>query len=85
MTSGPRKTGPTVFVIEDDGDVRDSLEGLFRSVGLSVALFETVQSFEKFSLEQEADDRSGDIVFTLRKGPEPTPVPTPKHPKDWRR
>lgn len=39
------EAGPWVAVIDDDADVREALSGLFRSVGLGVQLFETVQAF----------------------------------------
>ncbi len=39
------KTEPTVFVVDDDEAVRDSLRWLIQSVGLDVALFGSAQEF----------------------------------------
>jgi FixJ family two-component response regulator len=39
------ETKPTVVVIDDDGSIREALEGLLRSVGLRVELFASVQEF----------------------------------------
>ena len=41
--------------------------------------------FRQFKLEPDKDSKELDRVYTLRKGPEPTPTRTPKRPKDWRR
>ncbi len=40
---------PVVYVIDDDASVRASIESLLRSVGHSVAAFDTTHSFLKFS------------------------------------
>jgi FixJ family two-component response regulator len=36
---------PTVFIVDDDADVRESLQGLLESVGLRSQSFETAQEF----------------------------------------
>jgi FixJ family two-component response regulator len=36
---------PTVVVIDDDGDIREALDGLLRSVGLRVLSFASVQDY----------------------------------------
>src|SRR4051812_19932127 len=36
---------PTVFVVDDDASVRESLRNLFRSVGLKVEIFDTAEEF----------------------------------------
>jgi DNA-binding response OmpR family regulator len=41
----PAAVRPTVAVIDDDADVREALDGLLRSAGLSVELFASVQEF----------------------------------------
>jgi FixJ family two-component response regulator len=53
---------PVVFVIDDDQSVRDSLQGLLRSVGLEVKLFVSTQSF----LESERPDAPGCLVLDIR-------------------
>jgi len=53
---------PTVVVIEDDVDVRVSLQGLFRSVGLDVAPYGSVQEY----LADAASDRPGCMVLDVR-------------------
>ena len=53
---------PTVMVIEDDAAVRESLDGLFRSVGLQVKLFSSVQDF----LRSDEDDSPGCLVLDVR-------------------
>lgn len=61
MTDVPNAP-PTVFVIEDDVDVRESLDGLFRSVGLSVALFANTQDF----VDRQLADVPGCLVLDVR-------------------
>jgi len=39
-----RTAAPVVFVVDDDASVRDSLRNLFRSVGLQVELFDSVEA-----------------------------------------
>ena len=53
---------PTVVVIDDDGDVRDSLQGLLRSVGLRVELFASVQNF----LESDRPHLPGCLILDVR-------------------
>ena len=53
---------PIVFVIDDDRDVRESLQGLFRSVGLAVALFESPEAF----LASDAGVAPGCLVLDVR-------------------
>jgi FixJ family two-component response regulator len=53
---------PTVTVIEDDAAVRESLDGLFRSVGLRVKLFGSVQDY----LRSEVEDSPGCLVLDVR-------------------
>ncbi len=63
MTSAePPDIDPTVIVIEDDGAVRTALGGLFRSVGLRVELFSSVQEF----LREKRDDSPGCMVLDVR-------------------
>lgn len=45
MTGQTSEPAPVVVVIDDDSDVREALEGLFRSVGLAVELFASVQAY----------------------------------------
>jgi FixJ family two-component response regulator len=53
---------PVVFVIDDDQSVRDSLQGLLRSVGLEVKLFGSTQAF----LQSERPDVPGCLVLDIR-------------------
>ena len=39
------QSGPTVFVIDDDADVRSSIQGLLKSVGIRSESFETAEAF----------------------------------------
>jgi FixJ family two-component response regulator len=54
---------PTVFVIDDNADVRESIAGLLKSVGLRAETFESAQEF----LSRERSDEPGCLVldFTL--------------------
>jgi FixJ family two-component response regulator len=56
------KGQPTVFVIDDDRDIRESIEGLLRSVGLRTELFVSVQEF----LERGSRDVHGCLVLDVR-------------------
>jgi FixJ family two-component response regulator len=38
---------PTVFVVDDDTDIRASIQGLLKSVGLRSESFETAEQFLK--------------------------------------
>jgi FixJ family two-component response regulator len=49
-------------VIDDDRDVRDSLQGLLRSVGLRVELFASVQNF----LESDRPNLPGCLILDVR-------------------
>jgi FixJ family two-component response regulator len=53
---------PTVVVIDDDGEIREALQGLLRSVGLRVELFGSVQEF----LKSGRPDRPGCLVLDVR-------------------
>ena len=53
---------PTVFVVDDDAAVRDSLRLLLKSVGLPVEVFESGQDF----LDADRDDRPGCLVLDIR-------------------
>ena len=53
---------PAVFVIDDDGMVRDAVKDLLRSVGLSVESFESAQDF----LQSKRSDAPGCIVLDVR-------------------
>jgi FixJ family two-component response regulator len=57
-----KETKPTVFVVDDDAAVRDSLRLLLKSVGLPVEVFESGQEF----LDAERDDRPGCLVLDIR-------------------
>lgn len=52
----------TVFVIDDDAEMRDSLKDLIRSVGLRVELFASAQDF----LRSEHPDVPGCLVLDVR-------------------
>jgi len=53
---------PTVFVIDDDQSMRESVESLLRSVGLNVRVFETTQAF----LAAERPDAPSCLVLDVR-------------------
>jgi two-component system, LuxR family, response regulator FixJ len=53
---------PTVFVVDDDAGVRDSLRMLLKSVGLPAEAFESGQEF----LDADRDDRPGCLVLDIR-------------------
>ena len=46
-----KEVKPTVFVVDDDAAVRDSLRMLLKSVGLPVEVFESGQEFLDAALE----------------------------------
>lgn len=52
----------TVFVVDDDQEVRDALQLLMESVGLSVETFESAQSY----LDQFDPERPGCLVLDVR-------------------
>jgi FixJ family two-component response regulator len=62
MTVPDKKVEATVAVIDDDPDIRDALHGLFRSVGLNVELFASVQEF----LGTARPDWPGCLVLDVR-------------------
>lgn len=53
---------PTVFVVDDDAAVRESLSLLIRSMGLEVQTFDTAQAF----LDGCAPERPGCLVLDIR-------------------
>jgi FixJ family two-component response regulator len=53
---------PIVFVIDDDRSIRESLESLFRSVGLDVRCFESTQAF----LKADRPDEPSCLVLDVR-------------------
>jgi FixJ family two-component response regulator len=53
---------PTVVVIDDDLDVREALQGLFRSVGLNVDLYDSVHAYR----ESDRQDPFGCMVLDVR-------------------
>ncbi len=53
---------PTVFVVDDDQAVRDSLRWLVESVGLHVETFASVAQFQ----ERYDPDRAGCLVLDVR-------------------
>ena len=53
---------PVVFVIDDDGMVRDAVKDLLRSVGLTVESFGSAQDF----LQSKRSDAPGCIVLDVR-------------------
>ena len=53
---------PTVFVIDDDPYVRESLDGLLRSVGLQAQLFASAKDF----MDAPRLDRPGCLVIDVR-------------------
>jgi len=56
------EAGPTVFVVDDDAAMRDSLRDLIRSIGLGVELFDSAQEF----LRSERLDIPGCLVLDVR-------------------
>jgi two-component system, LuxR family, response regulator FixJ len=62
MRTSSTNSRPTIFVVDDDAAVRDSLKLLLRSVGQSVETYAAAQEF----LETYADDRPGCLVLDIR-------------------
>jgi FixJ family two-component response regulator len=56
------QTQPTVFVVDDDAGVRESLRWLVHSVGMTVEVYETGQEF----LDAIGEDRPGCLVLDVR-------------------
>ena len=50
--SAPPELQPTVFVIDDDADLREALSSLFRSVGLQVKALATAPEFLQLKLPE---------------------------------
>lgn len=61
-TQVPSAPLPTVFVIDDDEDMRSALGNLFRSVGHEVKLFGSAAEF----LEDASSDMPGCLVLDVR-------------------
>jgi two-component system response regulator FixJ len=57
-----QQTEPTIFVVDDDEAVRDSLCLLIKSVGLAVETFSSAQAF----LDAYDQDRAGCLVLDIR-------------------
>src|ERR1700758_4365983 len=53
---------PIVYVVDDDRLIRETLSGLFRSVGWRVRLFESAQEL----LQSELEDAPGCLVLDIR-------------------
>jgi len=62
MKASATPVNPAVFVVDDDGGVRDALRFLLRSVGLTVETFTSAVEF----LESYSDDRPGCLVLDIR-------------------
>jgi FixJ family two-component response regulator len=62
VTVSDDEARPPVVVIDDDRDVREALQGLLRSVGLSVELFASVPEF----LDSNRPDLPGCLVLDVR-------------------
>jgi FixJ family two-component response regulator len=54
-------SGPTVFIIDDDADVRSSIQGLLKSAGIRSESFETAEAF----LEIKASDGPSCLVLDV--------------------
>jgi len=55
------RSGPVVFIIDDDADVRSSIQGLLRSAGIRSQSFETAEAF----LEIEESDGPSCLVLDV--------------------
>ena len=62
MRAREKSVAPTVVVIDDDADVRETLGDLLQSVGLIADLFASVQDF----LDSARRDRPGCLVLDVR-------------------
>lgn len=62
MTSDTKTTEPTVFVVDDDGGLRDALGDYLQAVGLSVIAYPSAEAF----LDGFDPNRSGCLVLDLR-------------------
>jgi two-component system response regulator FixJ len=56
------KREPVVFIVDDDGAVRDSLAMLMRAAGRDAETFESAQAF----IERRGDARTGCVVLDVR-------------------
>src|SRR5207245_11597791 len=56
------RVAPTVFIIDDDADVRASIAGLLKSVGLRSEMFGTAQEF----LRRRRPDGPSCLVLDVR-------------------
>jgi len=57
-----RPTEPTIFVVDDDEPVRDSLAMMLRAAGRAVETFATAQEF----IDRRGDARTGCVVLDVR-------------------
>ena len=62
MRTANKDAPPTVVVIDDDREVRETLGELLQSIGLQTALFSSVQEFSRSS----RPDRPGCLVLDVR-------------------
>lgn len=58
----PSPREPTVFIVDDDEDVREALSELVASVGLKAEAFASAQAF----LDSYNADRPGCLVLDIR-------------------
>jgi FixJ family two-component response regulator len=58
----PNVSSPTVFIVDDDADVRTAIAGLLRSVGLRSETFENAAAF----LSRQMPDGPGCLVLDVR-------------------
>jgi len=56
------QSGPIVYVVDDDADVRDGLQSLFESVGLKCRVFDSTTAF----LQSELPDEVRCLVLDVR-------------------
>lgn len=62
MKSTLNNASPVVFVVDDDPDVREAIDSLFRSVGLRVETFSSAKEF----LKQQRPDSPACLVLDIR-------------------
>jgi FixJ family two-component response regulator len=60
--SSPPQSAPTVFVVDDDAAMRESLDSLIRSVGLRVESFSSAQEF----LQRKTPEGPACLVLDVR-------------------
>jgi len=68
LRADPFPLPPTVVIIDDDQDVRESLKDLLRAAGLRVELFASVQEFESSVREPLPECLVLDIMLPGRNG-----------------